>query len=116
MDGTQGAGLEGFSQCVDQSKMRTVETLSFAMLARNVLSLISSRWISKVPRTDVIEHSLGFIAQNAIHFAIETDHRVEGEFDYRADRRLFSCIGYKAFTSTEYGIQLPVAQPPADSA
>jgi FkbM family methyltransferase len=116
MDGTQGAGLEGFSQCVDQSKMRTVETLSFADACQECAVPNFVKMDIEGAETDVIEHSLGFIAQNAIHFAIETDHRVEGEFTTEPIRRLFSCIGYKAFTSTEYGIQFTWAQPPADSA
>ncbi|MGA9719351.1 MAG: FkbM family methyltransferase [Acidobacteriaceae bacterium] len=112
MDGTQGAGLEGFSQCVDRTKMCTVETLSFQQACQEYGVPNFVKVDIEGAETDVVERSLPFIAQNHIHFAIETDHRIHGEFTTGPICRLFSSIGYEIFSSTEYGIQFAWAQPP----
>jgi hypothetical protein len=61
--------------------------------------------------TEVIEHALAFIARHPIHFAIETDHRIDGEFTTGPVCRLFSSIGYRTFHSKEYGIEFAWAEP-----
>jgi FkbM family methyltransferase len=112
MDGTQGAGLEGFSQCVDQKKMCIVETLSFEHACREYGVPDFVKMDIEGAETDVVECSLAFIAQHPSHFAIETDHRIHGEFTTGPICRLFSSIGYDVFSSTEYGIQFTWASPP----
>lgn len=112
MDGTQGAGLEGFSQCVDQKKMCIVETLSFADACQEYGVPDFVKMDIEGAETDVIEHSLTFIKQNPIHFAIETDHRINGEFTTGPVARLFSSVNYEVLSSTEFGIQFTWAQPP----
>ena len=113
MDGTQGAGIEGFSQCVDQKKMSTVETLSFADACKNYGVPDFVKMDIEGVETDVIERSLEFIAQNPIRFAIETDHRIHGEFTTGPICRLFSSVNYEAFSSVEYGMQFAWAAPRA---
>ena len=111
MDGTQGAGLKGYSQCVDEKKMSTVETLSFAdaCLAYGVPTFV--KMDIEGAEAEVIQSSLQFLAKNPIHFAIETDHRINGEFTTGPICRSFSSIGYKSYSSTEYGMQFAWAQP-----
>jgi FkbM family methyltransferase len=109
--GTQGAGLEGFSQCVDPKKMCTVETLSFAHACQEYGVPDFVKMDIEGAETDVVERSLEFIAQNPVHFAIESDHRINGEFTTGPLCRLFSSINYEPSSSTEYGIQFTWAEP-----
>jgi hypothetical protein len=60
---------------------------------------------------EVIEKSLPFIQNHRIHFAIESDHRVHGEFTTVPLVRMFSGIGYRATSSTEYGMQFTWGEP-----
>lgn len=111
MDGTQGAGLKGFTQCADEQKVRQVETLSLvdACAAYGVPDFV--KMDIEGAEADVIEAAKDFIAQKAIHFAIETDHRVNGEFTTGPICRAFSSIGYQPFSSTEFGIQFAWGEP-----
>jgi hypothetical protein len=58
-----------------------------------------------------IKTSLAFLAQHPIHFAVESDHRVNGEFTTVPLCSIFSSIGYEATSSTEYGMQFMWADP-----
>jgi FkbM family methyltransferase len=111
MDGTQGAGLTGFSQCVDEEKMRHVETLSFVDACAEYGVPNYVKMDIEGAEADVIEAAKDFIAQKAIHFAVETDHRVNGEFTTGPICRAFSSIGYEPFSSTEFGMQFAWGEP-----
>jgi len=111
MDGTQGAGIAGFTQCSDPSKMRQVETMSLADACKEYGVPTYIKMDIEGAEAEVIEKSLSFLKEHAIHFAIESDHRVNGEFTTIPLNRMFMSIGYEASSSTEYGIQFMWADP-----
>lgn len=111
MDGTQGAGIAGFSQCSDPSKMQQVETLSFVDACKEYGVPTYVKMDIEGAEAEVIEKSLPFLKEHSIHFAIESDHRVNGEFTTVPLNRMFTSIGYQASSSTEYGMQFMWAEP-----
>jgi FkbM family methyltransferase len=111
MDGTQGAGIQNFSQCSDDSLLRKVETLSFADACKAYGIPTYVKMDIEGAEAEVIEKSLPFIQNHRIHFAIESDHRVHGEFTTVPLVRMFSGIGYRATSSTEYGMQFTWGEP-----
>jgi hypothetical protein len=111
MDGTQGAGIAGFTQCSDPGKMRQVETMSLADACQEYGVPTYIKMDIEGAEAEVIEKSLSFLKEHPIHFAIESDHRVNGEFTTIPLNRMFMSIGYEVFSSTEYGIQFMWADP-----
>ena len=111
MDGTQGAGIQGFSQCTDSSLTRRVETLSFADACERYGIPTYVKMDIEGAEADVIEKSASFVKDHHIHFAIGSDHRVNGEFTTVPLFRIFSEIGYQATHSTEYGMQFTWGEP-----
>jgi FkbM family methyltransferase len=115
MDGTQGAGIQGFSQCIDPNMMRQVETLSFTDACQHYGVPTYVKMDIEGSEMAAIETSLAFLAQHPIHFAIESDHRVNGEFTTVPLCNMFSSIGYEVASSTEFGMQFTWATPESKS-
>jgi FkbM family methyltransferase len=111
MDGTQGAGIEGFSQCTDKNLLREVETLSFVDACKRYGTPNYVKMDVEGAEAEIVDSALLFIRQQAIHFAIESDHRVDGDFTTKPLCRMFSHIGYASSSSTEYGMQFTWAEP-----
>jgi hypothetical protein len=111
MDGTQGAGIQGFSQCTDPNVMREVETLSFTDACQRYGVPTYVKMDIEGAEAAAIKTSLAFLVQHPIHFAVESDHRVNGEFTTVPLCNMFSSIGYEVKSSTEYGMQFTWAEP-----
>jgi FkbM family methyltransferase len=114
MDGTLGAGLADFTQCADRQKVRTVETLSFADACSEFETPSFVKMDVEGAEISVIAGALPFLKETPIHFAIETEHRVHREYTSVPITRMLSGIGYKVWSSSEFGgQQFTWAQPAA---
>jgi FkbM family methyltransferase len=111
MDGTLGAGLADFTQCPDKHAVREVETLSFADACREFEIPTFVKMDVEVAEVAVIAGALSVLKENPIHFALETEHRVHGEYTSVPITRMLSGIGYKAWSSLFAGQQFTWAEP-----
>jgi FkbM family methyltransferase len=113
MDGTLGAGLADFTQCPDQHQVREVETLSFADACREFEVPAFVKMDVEGAEIAVIAGALPVLKEKPIHFAIETEHRVDREYTSVPITRMLSEIGYKAWSSAFAGQQFTWAKPTA---
>jgi FkbM family methyltransferase len=111
MDGTLGAGLAGLTQCANKQHMRQVETLSLEDACREYGVPVFVKMDIEGAEVDVIAGAVPFLQHNPIHFAIETEHRVNHEFTSVPIERLLSGIGYKVWSSRSAGQQFTWARP-----
>ena len=111
MDGTLGAGLADFTQCPDKQKVREVETLSFADACREFEIPAFVKMDVEGAEVAVIAGALSVLKENPIHFAIETEHRVHGEYTSVPITRMLSEIGYKAWSAPFAGQQFTWGEP-----
>lgn len=111
MDGTLGAGLAGLTQCANMEKMRQVETLSLQDACSEYGVPAYVKMDIEGAEVDVIAGAAPFLQHNPIHFAIETEHRVNCEFTSVPITRVLSGIGYKVWSSGSTGVRFTWAQP-----
>ena len=111
MDGSQVAGLAGFTLCASKGQMREVETVSLEDACRvyGVPALI--KMDIEGAEVDVIDGAGPFLRDHPIYFAIETEHRLNGEFTSVPITRMFSGIGYEVWSSRSTGTQFTWARP-----
>lgn len=111
MDGTLGAGLADYTQCPDKHKSRAVETLSFADACREYERPAFVKMDVEGAEIAVMQGALTVLQETPIHFAIETEHRVNREYTSVPITRMLSGIGYKVWSSSEFGQQFTWAEP-----
>jgi methyltransferase FkbM-like protein len=115
MDGTLGAGLADYTQCSDKQKVREVETTSFGDACREFGVPSFVKMDIEGAEVAVVAGALSTLKDTPIHFAIETEHRVGREYTSVPITRMLSGIGYKVWSSSDYGQQFTWAQPAASS-
>ncbi len=114
MDGTLGAGLADFTQCPDKQKVREVETLSFADACGEFGVPSFVKMDVEGAEIAVIAGALSVLKGKPIHLALETEHRVHGEYTSVPITRMLSSIGYNVWSSSEFsGQQFTWARPAA---
>jgi len=59
----------------------------------------------------VISGAKEFLQQNPIHFAIESQHQIEGEYTCKSLDRIFRAIGYEVESSSMHGVIFTWARP-----
>jgi FkbM family methyltransferase len=111
MDGTLGAGLEGFTQCASKQHMRQVETISLEDACREYGVPAFIKMDIEGAEADVIAAAGPFLKQNPIHFAIETELRVNGEYTSVPIARVLAENGYRVWSAVSAGQQFTWAQP-----
>jgi FkbM family methyltransferase len=105
MDGTLGAGLADFTQCPDKSKFREVETISFTDACHEYEPPTFVKMDVEGAEVAVIHGALSVLKETPIRFAIETEHRVNREYTSVPITGMLSGIGYKVWSSREFGGQ-----------
>lgn len=112
MDGTMSAGLVDCIVYADKQAIRPVQarTLADTCAELGVYPNFIKMDIEGA-ETAVIREAGGFLKTHAIHFAIESYHRVDNEFTYKELDRLFPAIGYQAQSSRDYGQMFTWAKP-----
>jgi FkbM family methyltransferase len=111
MDGTLGAGLTDFTDSADKREIREVETMSFADACREFGIPAFVKMDIEGAEVAVIAGALSVLKENPIHFAIETEHRVHGEYTSVPITRMLLEIGYKAWSSSFAGQQFTWGEP-----
>ena len=113
MDGTLGAGLADYTQCPDKQKVREVDAISFSGACREFGVPSFVKMDIEGAEAAVVTGALPMLKDTPIHFAIETEHRVDREYTSVPITRMLSGIGYKVWSSSEFGQQFTWAQPAA---
>ena len=111
MDGTLGAGLTDFTQCISKAHTRLVETISLADACREYRVPALVKMDIEGAEADVMSSAAPFLQHHPICFAIETEHRVNHEYTSMPITRVLSEIGYKVWSSRSTGQQFTWAQP-----
>ena len=111
MDGSLGAGLTAFTDTADKREVREVETLSFADACREFGVPTFVKMDIEGAEIAVITGALPVLKEKPVHFALETEHRVHGEYTSVPITRMLSEIGYKVWSSLFAGQQFTWAEP-----
>ncbi len=111
MDGTLGAGLAEFTQCVSERHTCEVETISLEDACREYGEPMLIKMDIEGAEAEVIRGAAKFLKDKRIHFAIETEHRVNGEFTSVPITSVLSGNGYKVWSSRSAGQQFTWAKP-----
>jgi FkbM family methyltransferase len=113
MDGSLGAGLTNYTDTADKKNINEVQTISFSDACREFGVPAFVKMDIEGAEVAVVTGALSTLKDNAIHFAIETEHRVDREYTSVPITRMLSSIGYKVCSSSDYGQQFTWAQPAA---
>jgi FkbM family methyltransferase len=104
MDGTMAAGLNQYLVYSGAGELKEVPTLTIADGCQELGSV--PQYIKmdiEGAEVAAIEGSAGFLRDHPIHFAIESYHRIGGEYTFKALERIFPKIGYTVESSAEFG-------------
>lgn len=114
MDGTMCAGLTDCLIYQDRSRVQTVQTISFAD-ACEALGEVPRYVKMDIEGAEVatIRGAQDFLKAHPVHFAIESYHPMNGELTYVSLEALFGAIGYKVWSSSEFGQMFTWADPGA---
>jgi FkbM family methyltransferase len=105
MDGSLGAGLTDYTHTADKSNMREVETISPSDAFRNFGPPAFIKMDIEGAEVAVVSDALTVLKDHPVHFAIETEHRVQREYTSVPITRMLSSIGYKVWSSRQFGGQ-----------
>jgi FkbM family methyltransferase len=112
MDGSMSAGLLEYIEYSDEHFFVPVCTITLADACSELGEVPNYiKMDIEGAETAVVESSRDFLATNSIHFAIESNHRINGELTSHALERLFISIGYIARSSDEFGEMFTWATP-----
>ncbi len=106
-----GAGLADYTQCPDKQNVSEVETISFSDACREFGVPSFVKMDIEGAEVAVVTGALSVLKEHPIHFAIETEHRVDREYTSVPITRMLAGIGYKVWSSSEFGQQFTWAQP-----
>lgn len=112
MDGTMNAGIGEYLVYSGSGCFKTVPTITIADACRE---------FGEVPayiKMDIegaelpfVKGGADFLRKNPIHFAIETYHRVDGEYTYKSLEQIFPTLGYEVESSAKWGQMFTWARP-----
>ena len=111
MDATLGAGLIGLTQCASQPHTRQVNTISLADACGEFGVPALVKMDIEGAEAEVITGAAQFLERFPMHFAIETEHRVNREYTSVPITRALSDVGYTVWTSRCNGQQFTWAKP-----
>jgi FkbM family methyltransferase len=104
MDGTMAAGINDFLAYPNTGRLVEVETITIAEACEE-----SGRTPAYI-KMDIegaevaaVEGSAEFLKANAIHFAIESYHRINDRYTYILLEEIFPKLGYAVKSSASYG-------------
>jgi len=112
VDGTMAAGIRDYLIYRGDGQTKMVPTLSFADACEKFGQVPSYvKMDIEGAEIAVISKSEEFLKKHRIHFAIETYHRVGGEYTYKALERFFPTVGYDVESSDRFGQMFTWARP-----
>ena len=112
MDGTMCAGLSEYLMYSEERLCKTVSTVSLPDACAE-LGEIPQYVKMDIEGAEVatIGAARNFLQSNPIHFAIESDLRIDGERTNTTLEKLFSRIGYSVRSSNKFGQMFTWADP-----
>ncbi len=103
MDGTMTAGIRDYLYYSHGSAARHVETLSLLESARAAYG--PPRYIKmdiEGAELAVVTGAIDYLRQHRIHWAVETDHLIDGTLTHAPLERMFHSAGYKSSSSDRF--------------
>lgn len=114
MDGTMGAGLSESLLYTSADLSREVKTLSLPDACEQFGSTPTYiKMDIEGAELSTIASSLDFLSRQPIHFSIESNHRVDGQFTAAPLEKAFARIGYHSWSSDKFGQLFTWATPPS---
>lgn len=115
MDGTMGAAIQGYQFYRTQSQARSIEALSLADAVAEYGAPAYIKMDIEGAEVAVVAGGVDCLRSHRIHWAIETNHFVNGELTYREIERRFRSIGYRVHSSDQFQLWHTWAAPEAQS-
>jgi FkbM family methyltransferase len=112
MDGTQASGIRDFVVYSDTKHSKEVETISMEDACKE-LGCVPSYIKMDIEGAELsfVEGAKEFLKSHPIHFAIESYHRVHGEYTYKRLDPIFAEIGYEHLYSDVFKQMFTWARP-----
>jgi FkbM family methyltransferase len=113
MGGTMASGIGDFIVYADSQDMREVPTLTMED-ACNELGCVPDFVKMDIEGAELafLRGAKEFLRSHPVHFAIESYHRVDGEYTYKGLEPIFREIGYKVLSSDRFQQMFTWAAPP----
>lgn len=112
MDGSMSAGLSDFLTYSEKDKYQTVETITFADACAELGEVpVYVKMDIEGAEVVTLESSKEFLKTHPVNFAIESYHLVDGELTWKPLEKLFAEIGYKVWSSDQFGQMFTWAKP-----
>lgn len=112
MDGTMSAGIAEYLVYSGPGQVRTVPTVTLEEACRRCGQVPAYiKMDIEGAEVAVLSRAGEFLRKNPMHFAIESYHRIDGEYTYKALERFFPTIGYEVESSDRFGQMFTWARP-----
>jgi FkbM family methyltransferase len=112
MDGSMSAGLSDYLAYSEKTTFQNVETITFEDACAELGSVPAYvKMDIEGAEVAMVQSSLGFLKSHPVNFAIESNHRVDGEMTWKPLEKLFSSIGYEAWSSDRFSQMFTWAKP-----
>ena len=112
MDGTMNAGLSAFLSFSATKRNVEVRTVSLEDACRELGSIPAYiKMDIEGGEVDAVRGAVHFLRNHPIHFAVESNHVLNGEYTSRPLERIFKEAGYKGWSTEEFGQLFTWAEP-----
>lgn len=112
MNGTQASGIRDFVVYSEDVKMKQVSTISMEDACKELGSVPSYiKMDIEGAELSFIKGARDFLKSHPVHFAIESYHKVDGEYTYKRLDPLFEEIGYEHLSSDVFQQMFTWARP-----
>jgi FkbM family methyltransferase len=112
MDGTMASGIRDFVVYSDEKHSKQVPTISMEDACKE-LACVPTFVKMDIEGAELpfIQGAKEFLRSHPVHFAIESYHRVDGEYTYKKLDPIFEEIGYEHLSSDEFKQMFTWARP-----
>ena len=102
MDGTMSAGILDYLYYSDGNAARSVETLSLPDASTEYGAPQYIKMDIEGGELAVVSGAIDYLRQHRIHWAVETDHLIDGTLTHAPLERMFHSAGYKSSSSDRF--------------
>lgn len=116
MGGTMASGIRDFVVYSDTKQMKEVQTINMEDACREFGCVPSFvKMDIEGAELSFVEGAKEFLSSHPVHFAIESYHKVNGEYTYKKLDPIFEEIGYEHLSSDEFKQMFTWARPRVSS-